>query len=60
MKQLIYETPINTIEELKNRIEIVAAEIRENPEIIMRTQQSMVRRAEACVRNGGHHFEVLL
>jgi hypothetical protein len=60
MKQLVYATPVDTIEELRNRIEDVAAEIKGNAEMIMRTQQSLIRRAHACVRNGGRHFEALL
>lgn len=60
MKQLVYATPVNTIDELRQRVNNVAEIIRQNPEMILRTQTSMARRIQACIDNNGHHFEQLL
>lgn len=60
MKQLVYATPVNSVEELTNRIHDVAAAIRANPDMIRRSQQSLIRRARACIANGGRQFEQLL
>ncbi|KAJ3666078.1 hypothetical protein Zmor_001533 [Zophobas morio] len=60
MKQVVYQTPVNTMQELTNRIQNVAAQIRNNPDMVRRTQQSLIQRAEACVQNRGRHFENLL
>jgi hypothetical protein len=37
-----------------------AKNIRENPETLVRTQASLVRRTQACTNNEGGHFEHLL
>ena len=55
-----YQTPVNTVQELTNRIQNVAAQIRNNPDMVRRTQQSLIGRAETCVQNRGRHFENLL
>lgn len=60
MKQLVYATPVNTIEELTERVNAVAVIIRQNPEMISRTHVSMARRIQACIDNEGHHFEHFL
>ena len=60
MKQLVYAAPINSIEELTNRIHDVAATIRVNPDMIRRAQESLIRRARACIANDGRHFEQFL
>ena len=53
MKQLVYRTPINSVEQLRGRTQSIATEIRADPNLIRRTQQSLIRRAEASVRNRG-------
>ena len=60
MKQLVYRTPVNIVKELINRIQNAAAEIRANTDMTSRTQQSLIRRAEACTQNERRHFEHLL
>ena len=60
LKQLVYKTPVNTVQELINRIQNAAAEIRRNPDMIARLQPSLIRRAEGCLANEGRHFEQLL
>jgi hypothetical protein len=54
MKQLVYVTPVNSIEELQLRVQNAAQEI------LDLVRLSWVRRAEACIANGGRHFEQLL
>jgi hypothetical protein len=60
MKQLVYATPVNTIEELELRVQNAAQEIRQTRGILNRVRLSWARRAEACIANGGRHFEQLL
>jgi hypothetical protein len=60
LKQIVYETPVNTIEELTVRVNNAAESIRRNSDMLVRTQVSMARRAQACIDNGGHHFEHLI
>jgi hypothetical protein len=51
LKQIVYETPVNTVEEL------TAESIRRNSDML---EASMARRAQACIDNGGRHFEHLI
>ncbi|GFY24861.1 transposase-like protein [Trichonephila clavipes] len=60
MKSLVYETPVNSAEELEERISAAAGEIRNTPEILSNVRRSMKRRCEACITCGGHQFEHLL
>lgn len=60
MKQLVYATPVNSVEELTQRIFNVAAAIRANQNMLRRVQGSLIRRARACIENDGRHFEQLL
>jgi hypothetical protein len=62
MKQLVYATPVNTIEELTARVTQVPENIRSNllHMMLVRTQDSMARRPQACIDNAGTHFENLL
>ncbi|GFY30097.1 RNase H domain-containing protein [Trichonephila clavipes] len=53
MKSLVYETPINSAEELVARISAAAGEIRNTPEILSNVRRSMKRRFEACITCGG-------
>jgi hypothetical protein len=47
LKQIVYETPINTVEELTVRVNNAAESIRRNSDMLVRTQASMARRAQA-------------
>jgi hypothetical protein len=57
--QNVLNDPVSTIEELAARVMQTAENIRENPEMLMRTQASLVRRTQACTNNEGRHFEHL-
>ncbi|GFW16819.1 uncharacterized protein TNCV_2759471 [Trichonephila clavipes] len=60
MKSLVYETPVNSAEELVARISAAAGEIRNTPEMLSNVRRSMKRRCEACITCGGRQFEHLL
>lgn len=60
MKQKVYFTPINTREELINRIQVAADEIRADPDALSRATQQVGLRAIACLQNRGGHFEQML
>ncbi|GFX32849.1 uncharacterized protein TNCV_889851 [Trichonephila clavipes] len=47
MKSLVYETPVNSAEELVARISAAAGEIRNTPEMLSNVQRSMKRRIES-------------
>ncbi|KAG8268603.1 hypothetical protein J6590_021420 [Homalodisca vitripennis] len=57
---LVYDSPVDTIEELRIRIVNGIQRIRETPGIFERVRQSMRRRLDACILNEGKHFEHLL
>ncbi|GFX52201.1 uncharacterized protein TNCV_574041 [Trichonephila clavipes] len=59
MKSLMYETPVNSAEELVARISAAAGEIRNTPEILSNVPRSMKRRCEACITCGGRQFKPL-
>jgi hypothetical protein len=52
--------PINTTEELTARVMQTAENIRGNPEMLVKTEASLVRRTQACMNNESRHFEHLL
>ncbi|GFX14394.1 hypothetical protein TNCV_1615771 [Trichonephila clavipes] len=59
MKSLVYETPVNSAEELVARISAAAGEIRNTPEMLSNVRRSMKRRCEACITCDGRtigHF----
>jgi hypothetical protein len=60
MKSLAYATQINTIEELRERVENVATVIRNNRILLGRVEECYLRRIESCLHNNGNHFEHLL
>lgn len=60
LKTLVYSIPINTEEELRNRIIVCFDNIRNTPGIFQRVRDSMRRRAEACILAGGGHFQQLI
>jgi hypothetical protein len=57
--QNVLNDPVSTIDELAARVMQTAENIRENPEMLVRTQASLVRRTQACMNNEGRHFEHL-
>lgn len=57
MKQIVYSEAINTQEQLTHRIEMAAQQIRDMPNVFSKVRDSMLRRAQACIDNGGLHFE---
>lgn len=60
LKEQVYCVPIDSIEQLINRLQQAAAEIRQRPEQLRNVQHSSVRRCEACVERNGYHFEQVL
>lgn len=60
IKSLVYTTPVNTLDDLRNRILDAFETIRNTPRVFENVRASMRRRAEACIRVGGGHFQQLL
>ena len=60
MKQLVYDTGVETEEDLVARITVAAGNIADMPGILERTQQSMVRRCTVCIQANGRTFEWFL
>ena len=50
MKQLVYETVVETEEDLVAGITVAAGNIADMPGIFERTRQSMARRCSACIQ----------
>jgi hypothetical protein len=57
--QNVLNDPVNTIEELTARVMQTAENIRENPEMLVRRQASLVRRTRACMNNQGTFIYLL-
>lgn len=57
LKSLVYATPVETREELQERIIHHSNGIKRNHEMLWRVQQSTIRRALACIREEGAHIE---
>ncbi|GFV23214.1 transposable element Tc1 transposase [Trichonephila clavipes] len=60
MKSLVYETPVNSAEELVARISAAAGEIRNTSEMLSNVRRSMKRRCEACITCGKHRQSLSL
>lgn len=60
IKQLVYATPVDTIDILRERIIQAFETVRNQPGITERVRNSIVRRAEACIDAQGQHFEHFL
>lgn len=60
LKSLVYATPVDDLDELRQRIEQGCQTIRQIPGILERVRGSFIRRCNACVENDGGHFEHLL
>lgn len=57
LKSLVYKTPVQNVEDLKNRIQESCDTIRNTPGIFERVRGSMIRRLNSCIEVGGGHFE---
>ena len=60
MKTLVYETKVDSLAALRDRIFAVAELIRKHPNNIASATKSLLMRAENCFAAGGGHFEQLL
>ena len=60
MKSMVYETGIDSEEDLVACIVSVAAEIREIPSTFGRVRQSMARRCTVCLDVNGRVFKHML
>lgn len=60
LKQLVYASPVNNVQELRERVQNACQTIRNNAGIFGRVRQSLMRRANACIAANGGHFEHLL
>lgn len=60
LKSIVYAHPVNTVEELEQRIRDGFQTIRNMPGIFERINLSMYRRIQACLLAEGGHFEQLL
>lgn len=57
---LVYTTPINDVEDLRQRIIHAFQTIRNTDGILRRVNTSFYRRLEACIQSDGGHFEQFL
>ena len=60
MKKLVYETVVETEEDLVARIIVAASTIADMPGIFERIRQSMVQRCTACIQANGREFDQFL
>lgn len=60
MKSVVYRTPVINAADLQQRIMTVADSIRNDVEILASVRGSLMRRARACIRADGAHFEQFL
>ena len=60
MKSMVYETPVESEEDLVARIAVAAGNIAEEPRLLNCVQESIQRRCQACIDAEGRHFEQLL
>lgn len=60
LKDVVYATPVNTVDELENRINAAFEQVRHSPGIFERVRGSMSKRIEGCIEQNGRHIEHLL
>lgn len=60
MKDMVYQTPSETVEDLRRRIFEVADLIRNNNDMLHRATRALLRRARLCLARNGGHFEAIL
>ncbi|KYN29267.1 hypothetical protein ALC57_01390, partial [Trachymyrmex cornetzi] len=57
LKSLVYTTPIENENDLRNRIVASCEAIRNTPGIFERVRQSLRRRLDGCIMAQGGHFQ---
>jgi hypothetical protein len=60
LKNLVYETPVASPENLIAKIVAAAGEIQDDPDMLSRVRQSYVHRYNVCINVGGRSFEQVL
>ncbi|GBM14755.1 hypothetical protein AVEN_72022-1 [Araneus ventricosus] len=60
LESIVYETPVDSDEDLVARISVAAASVRKIPGIYECVRQSLHRRCQACITFDGRKFEQLL
>ena len=60
MKNLVYETKVDSRAALRDRIFAAADHIRNHPHNISSSAESLLIRAKNCIATGGRHFEQVL
>lgn len=59
-KDLVYNNPYNSIDDLKRSLMSIRDRIRENEEAFRRLKRNFVKRCRLCIECNGAHFEHLL
>lgn len=57
LKGKVYETPCEDINEIQRRIRITIEELNQNPEILSRVNNHIIRRYNMCIEKNGRHVE---
>ena len=57
---LVYATPVDHVDDLLPRIVDGCNTIRTTPGLLERLRQSLLRRCQLCLQDGGRQFESLL
>lgn len=60
LKNSIFKTPINNLEELTRRITAKCEDLNNSPHILQNVFDGVRRRAQICIQEGGEHFQHLL
>ena len=60
VKGLVYSSSVDTVAQLRQRVNDAFQQVRENQGLCARIRASLRRRAEACIQANGGHFEQLL
>ncbi|PSN39090.1 hypothetical protein C0J52_07348, partial [Blattella germanica] len=60
VEAIVYSAPVETVNDLTERILAAFDTIREKRGIFQRIRQNMVRRCTLCNAVGGRHFQYLL
>ena len=60
MKTLVYETPVETQQDLVAQIQVAAGGFHDMTEIFPRVWHDIIRRYTKCIEVGGGHIEHLL
>lgn len=60
MEKMVYETPVESEEDLVARVVLAGEEIRYNPGTFARMRENWLARIDLCIEQNGGHFEHLL